>query len=311
LSLLNLNLQGRESSVTPWRQRYSRIADWISQSQIVPDLLLFQEAPAQKCWNLGGCDPDSYEAMFLILNGIEGVTGVRYRIAAMSTGASIEGWNPLFQGQMIAYNPARLLNITPIPAGPGPWDSLSDFIIPRQSFPCRNNLPTVHCNRIDGDHWGARGVAFSRFAFIQLADSHVVDIYDVHAPFMDAAATPNLQIIADAVEAVEQQVPPQVARLFPPILAGDFNVDGNDMRQWELPPGRRLAKFQILASPDTGDVIGVLSGKADLFKSAYDVRASDNRFLPGGGEGLCGADADKWSDHCGQYVELSAYEVPR
>jgi hypothetical protein len=329
VSLLHLNLQGTNSEYGPWRDRYRSLALWMRRTQIIPDLLVFQEAPASKCWFLGGCDPKDYESLFgPVITAIENETGIRYRVALLSTGPPTEGLNPLYQGRAVLYNPDRLRNtMRSTSASVQPYGSpLSRTVELRESYPCKDPPQYYQrCSLVDrqypgwGLHWAVQGAAFARFVLAEPARVSVtaaVDVYDVHAPFIpNSMGTPDLKPIGDAVRRIEQVNPPAAGtRLFPPILAGDFNTSENWMIHHTTGPGEPFEEFEIAAyanephwpptEPPQHDVIGILVGEPRSFPSRYAAKAVGVRFLPEGGPGLCGEPAVRWSDHCGQYAEL-------
>jgi hypothetical protein len=350
VSLLHLNLAGLESDADdggPWRVRYHRFTSWMGRTQTIPDLLVLQEVPASKCLWHGGYDVKDYEALFGLMSAIEYETGIRYRVALLSTAPSTHGNNPLYQGQAVLYNPARLTNtMSPTSASVQPYGSeLSKTVERRESYPCKD--PPQHllwrCSLVDrqsttwGLHWAvgkpsssagpsALGSAFARFVLREHAQSSVIatiDVYDVHAPFTRTNPpkdyTPVLQPIGDAVRRIEQVNPPAAGRsnrLFPPILAGDFNASEGDMNKFTTEPGwPSITDFEIAAYANvdhpegTHDVIGILVGEPRSYLSRYAAKADNVKFLPERGPGLCGEIALRWSDHCGQYAEL--IPIPR
>jgi hypothetical protein len=336
VSVLNLNLQGTDSTYGPWRDRYARIASWMGASRTIPDVLLFQETPASKCY-ITYCDPKDYESLFYLMTAIENATGIRYRVALMDTGPSTEGiFYPLFQGQAVLYNPDRLRNPSTLIDHDPYWSGFARTVQPRDSYPCQNPPESWRwrCSLIDqlwydtpddvlttwGIHWAVAGAAFIRLNLAEAAQDSVtaaVDIWDVHALFIPGTGgTPDLQPIGDAVRAIEQQMPSPGTRLFPPILAGDFNTSEFWMTKHTTEPGQPFEELEIGAyapesgrhpeDPDGREVIGILVGEPGSFPSRYAARTVRNVFLPEGGPGLCGEAAARWSDHCGQYAEILA-----
>jgi hypothetical protein len=331
ISILNLNIQGRDTEFGPWRSRHARLASWMGAEQVVPDLIVLQEMPAKKCFFLGGCDPYDYEAAFELMVRIENAVGVPYRVALFS--APPTGEPRLDQGRLVLYNPARIRNATPIRGAVGPWDSLTRDIRPHYSHPCADTPERLRrmCARVDGTaptafaapHWAAgkpeAGIAFGRFSLAEVppdsSNPPVLDVYDEHAPFIpNSDGTPDLMIAVDAVARLEQVLPASSgARLLPPLLIGDFNIDSKAMAL-EMDPGARMERFEIVAysppyvdtdetTPD-GDVIGVIAGKPSLFPSRFRPDVRSNRILPELTPFACGSYPVRWSDHCGQYVEL-------
>ena len=124
------------------------------------------------------------------------------------------------------------------------------------------------------------------------------------APFLDtrpgelaaspAAAAAVINNLVDAMKLQHRTKP-----LYPPILAGDFNM-GVDI------PG--FARFDVARWSFDGDVIGVVVGKAGDFSSSFPAHVVETRVLPGTGcENEGGSTATLWSDHCAVYVRFEPY----
>jgi len=337
LSVLHLNLQGTNTTYGPWRERHTRIATWMGSSQNIPDLLVLQEVPASKCY-IFHCDPKDYESLFQLMAVVESATGIQYRVALLSTGPTTEGWYPLSQGRAILYNPVRLRNPIALASAERHWAAFGRTAELRESYPCKVP-PEVWfqlCELVDhlwdprqveqeyptwGLHWAVQGAAAARLVLTEHAQASVtaaVDIYDVHAPFIpDTGGTPDLGPIGDAVRKLEQVLPDGQTRLFPPILAGDFNTSEFWMNKHTTEPGEPFEEFGVASyAPDAGrhpenpagppEVIGILVGEPRGFPSGYAARLVSSVLLPEGGPGLCGAAAARWSDHCGQYATFVA-----
>jgi hypothetical protein len=315
LSVLNLNLEGTNPVYGPWRERYAEVARWMKDTGAAPDLLVLQEVPASKCWFASNCDPADYEAVFELLDGIRTTTGMTYRVALLSTGAPVEGWNPLYQGQAVLYNPARLRNVTPAPGGALPSGSITRSAEPHASYPCASPPAKSAglCAMVDrapdglswGPHWASEGVAFGRFGFVERADRAVVDVYDFHAPTIAGTDVPDLQLAAESVRRLERLAPPEAgARLIPPLLLGDFNNTIEFMGD-EVAPGGRLGDFELLAYAPSPEVIGILEGRPTVFPARFAASVASNRFLPEATPEPCGPPRVRWSDHCAEYAVLS------
>jgi hypothetical protein len=332
LSVLNLNVQGTDAALGPWRERHVRLASWMGSTQTVPDVLLLQEVPASKCFAFG-CDPKDYEPLFNIMTAVENQTGVQYRVALLSTGPPVEGGS-LHQGLAVLYNPVRLKNASPLSTvRPQPYSSPRARTLElRESYPCEHPPEAwswrcalidkgLHVDRWYGPHWSVYGAVFIRFLLREHGPDASVDVYDVHAQFIpNSNGTPDLGPISDAVTEVERRFPDRGTRLFPPLMAGDFNTS----EFWMLVgttggAGEPFDEFEIAAyppesgrhpedpGPDGGrEVIGAILGELQHFPSRFAGRTVTSQLLPPTGPGLCGVAAVRWSDHCGQYLEIAA-----
>jgi hypothetical protein len=99
-------------------------------------------------------------------------------------------------------------------------------------------------------------------------------------------------------------------------MAGDFNTSEDWMQKHTSEPGQPFEEFEIAAyapgsvshpeDPDSRDVIGTLVGEPRSFSSRFGARVGVNHLLPQTGPGLCGEAAERWSDHCGQWIEVLA-----
>jgi hypothetical protein len=323
LSILTLNLQGTDPTTGPWRERYARVGIWMRAAGITPDILVLQEVPGSKCWFLGGCDPKDYEAPFTLMNSIRLDTDVQYRIANLSVGPPVEGWNPLHQGRAVLYNPARLRNVTPT------WGATSvqwfDSPLPinsrlRQSYPCIappeewRSFCQSYVDRWGGNpnNWGLHWVADrATFTRLELGGSSywrgTVDIYNIHAspPRVTYSA-----LVHELHAFIEVNYPPAGAHLIPPVIAGDFNEGIQDMTRDTQEPWGVFNRFEIAAytSVQDEDVIGVLVGESASYSAWYDPVVVDSRVLPVGqrpeASPTCRDPAIAWSDHCAVYVDF-------
>jgi hypothetical protein len=333
MSILHLNLEGTDTFNGPWRDRHARIASWMGATQIIPDVLLLQEVPASKCY-VFHCDPQDYEALFSLMAAIETATGVRYRVALLSTGPSTEGRYPLFQGNAVLYNPVRLRNTMTYRTSLPSWYPIGRTVEVHESHPCQSPPADWYWScaaQVDhlwgrgaeepvwGLHYAVQGAAFARFVLAEppRSDTATIDVYDVHALFIpNSDGTPDLGPIGDAVTALEELMPDGGNRLIPPIMAGDFNTSEYWMTKHTTELGQPFEQFDIAGyapeagrhpeNPDFGDVIGVLVGEPRAFASLFAARTVTTLLLPQTGPGMCGGLDVRWSDHCGQYAELRA-----
>ena len=126
-----------------------------------------------------------------------------------------------------------------------------------------------------------------------------IHFYNVHLGWgpvpnsNELSPLPGSEAIDALVSAMEARYP-QSERLYPPILAGDFNM-GSDI------PG--LGRFDaVFWSPE---VMGVARGKSTEFVSKQTPHVVESLVLPGAGcEQQGGSVEVLWSDHCGLFVRL-------
>jgi endonuclease/exonuclease/phosphatase family metal-dependent hydrolase len=330
VSVLTLNLVGDDEAwddgagheiPVPWRDRYERVARWMQSTGTVPDVLTLQEVYGVK---LGLWD---YETLFVLIDRIRARTGVGYRIAHLATRRAT---NTIRSGLAVLYNPARLRNTTP-PVGDlalpddHPFEPLSS-LHGRTSFRCTNPPAALPmCGSIDGagGYWTASfhnpasgrwqpGPTFSSFELLAEPGSHV-HVYNVHAP-LDAQFD-YFVATRRVVAAVESRWSSR-ARLYPPLITGDFNATLADPGAVEFMPGGPFADFDIAGYSVHPDEIGILKGLPTAFPSRALGGASAQVLpVPGPKAPNCGTPAQLWSDHCGVLVELdhagALAEMPR
>jgi hypothetical protein len=309
LTVLTANLQGTDSSVVDWRIRHGRIATWITSTRIVPDLLVLQEVPGSKCYFAGGCSPRDYEVLFGLIHAVRDGTGVTYRIAHLSTEYIAEGINPLQQGRAVLYNPQRLRNTTLGAWGPAPFDApLGEDPQTRHSHPCKSPPPawSADCGLVDGGlgvHWAAKGISFGRFELHE-RPGLPIDVYDMHAWNHD---DPGISFTT-LVQRLMPTVPAAADRLYPPIVAGDFNAGPSDLRN-ELAPGGKLEPLELAKLVDDPDRMAVVTGERGAYPAVRGIAVSEARVLPDvvppAPNAPCGPEEPKWSDHCAVFVRLA------
>ena len=90
-------------------------------------------------------------------------------------------------------------------------------------------------------------------------------------------------------------------RLYPPIVAGDFNMNVGGVLSY-------YPAYQIAGYADR-EVMRVLAGKQDKYPSKYTPHASfmvvpKDEAAPSN-DSSCGNAEELWSDHCGVFVQFS------
>jgi hypothetical protein len=333
LSILTLNLRGihdrwggqneeEGATVIPWQDRYERIATWMQDSQTIPDIISLQEVWGHKSCPTFGVVGD-YEALFELMSRIQARTNVSYRIAYFSIRGVPQGACSLWAGNAVLYNPDRLANITGGAPTDTVWahDNTSQVGVHlRRSFPCSNPPQRFAsmCALIDGQglHWASSyhrsggvwvfGPSLSRFQLVRQPGLSI-HIYNVHVDFNDYAAA--LQAISTLVNASEQRYGD--TRLYPPIIAGDFNIGLSDMTVETTEAERTFENFEIVAYAER-DVMGILLGDQDAFPSRFSPTKESqvlptNVATPVEEETYCGPIDRLWSDHCGMFARFFPY----
>jgi hypothetical protein len=138
--------------------------------------------------------------------------------------------------------------------------------------------------------------AFSRFDLVKEPGAFI-HLYNVHLSW-DAPPNgpqPGIDSINALVDSVEAKFT-SGARLYPPILTGDFNLDQNRI-------GADFPRFNVHAW--TPELMGALVGKAESFPSKQTAFPAGVQVLPGSGcENEGGASDRLWSDHCALFFRI-------
>jgi hypothetical protein len=364
LSLLTLNLRGHHEEWAvgldeengpfirvPWRERYSRIADWMAappgrQTQITPDLLVLEEV-----WGKTRCafqpfpELRDYDTLFELISRIKARTGVTYRIAYLVGKHTLDDSDCRFAGNAALYKPERLRNTTPRPSTETVADYNSRTVTGthrRRSFPCDDPTQAFRdlefCALIDeGGAWAGSyqvpngkwspGLVFARFDLAR-QPGFQIHLYNIHhdvtcereEPPGPCAQPHAEQAVRDFIQQIESRFGD--SRLYPPIVAGDFNTSRDDMiaeTTESASEGGLFAEFEIGAfsrerDDSIGDdPIGVLLGETSAFEARFAGKIDEALVLPtygagpGSAELYCGEEAVLWSDHCGVFVRMSPY----
>ena len=319
-----------------WRERYKRIAQWMGTSGKRPDIIAIQELPGVIWCPFNHERLKYYSAANVLLTEIRNATGQEYRIAYLVDEKTREGFGgcaadgghslsgcQVYGTRALFYRPEKLRNmlVSPNDLGVAYNDTSTTGPHLRRSLPCCKPAPGEEgvCSLIDGPPqrdrcpidtpsglvWLSKGIhaAFTRFQLVAEPES-LVHFYNIHlgwerVPGSTDSPVPAVDAINQLVTAMEARYP-QTERLYPPILAGDFNMspDGS------IPDfDRYFERFQIaLWSPE---VMGMLRGKSDSFSSKQTPYAVESLVLPGPG---CETKPEPveslWSDHCGLYLRF-------
>jgi hypothetical protein len=323
----------------PWQERFSRVVQWIALNE-APDVLVLQEMPGY--WN--GLVED-YEAAFFLIDRIRQQRQVEYRIAYLLSekqggghgdwyGTNTRGALPTCGGKALLYRADKIRNTQTL-AGVSYDTATQPGSHLMNSIPCCNTRPGTGsvCGLIDGPSVpvtvdplrtgpmrscnSPAGAAFTRrqnmpggpidvvFSRLELRKQpgNFVDVYNVH--FAPSLPDANLEILVGEMESSFASG----GRLYPPIMAGDFNLGTAAMDvRFNPPPGTPVNNFyprtEILYwSPE---LMGVLIGKRSEFPSTQLPIVRGLRQLPefgcaipaDGGLALPSNPQTLWSDHC-------------
>jgi hypothetical protein len=327
ISVLTLNLDGSYShsngnggeTAVPWRERVDRVAAMRDTGNL-PDVITLQDVHVIKVWPfpVPHADPANYEMLFELIARLKARTNADYRIAYVATG--LVKWNgpaSLEEGHAVLYNAGRLRNTTltglvgrsTMPDS----DNTVTSVHLRTSFPCRDTSPQYAgwCGLLDGagtyftsPYTGTSGkwdMGPQAVLFEPLADQgkHVM-VVNVHAhPLEDSGSLPAITDLVTVAGGAWNPLP----KLYPPIIAGDFNVGLYEMWDYTAVTGQ-LAKYEIGGH---SGVDNVLVGRAASFPSTRVPSASSLVFPDADPQplGNCpNPTATLWSDHCAIYTQV-------
>jgi hypothetical protein len=321
----------------PWRERFTRVANWVAQTAEPPDVILVQELNAYVC-----NEARQYEIADFFIEQIRQRRGIQYRIAYLLSGeaASPSASSPIGAGYLslcparsgnaALYRADRLRNTETRAGEPFNTEGRTDSHL-LNSVPCCAPRPGTErvCGLIDGAKtvtcaapsppaatgaaWTRRqatsGVpakkfdaVFSRFEVVR-QPGHFVHLYNVHFNYNPDRVTTTLAeaSINGLVSDMEQRF--AANRLYPPIVAGDFNL-GTIAINDRIVPGGAFARFDVLHW--TPELMGALIGKRALFPSTFAPRILNVMELPPfgcvpGAAGMPPVPASTltlWTDHC-------------
>lgn len=334
LGLLALNVAGIGHGVgfatdVVWEERSRRLAASIRRNRLIPDLITLVEVhgwlfsgPLRNCGRGFMVNAGDYDQIDILLNDLHKAIGITYRVAYLTGDKSSFGFVPCTAhgGQAILYNPTRMVHLQP-PAHLSsvahdgdqtlgtpqlrrslplcargtnlmPLESLIDG--PSQADKCARPTPSAPAFSVFGSAHGHMSGSYARFAFAS-DPTRWIDIFNLHP-----TAYRELEELPSILRLINSRTPPPHAgsqALYPPILAGDFNLlAGSD----DHFPG-----FTQVARAPHDDVMAVALGQADRFPFQLRARVSQTVFLPDLPDGvLCDDSRFLFSDHCGVYVRI-------
>jgi hypothetical protein len=335
LGLLALNIAGigdGGGAATPvrWEARAQRLAASLRRNRLTPDVVTLTEAhawlftpPVRSCGRGFAKGAGDYDQIDILLNELRGALGVTYRVAYLTGDVGTFGdvSCSVFWAQAMLYNPARLVHIPPPPHVPSmrhdgrqgligtphlrrslplcsrgtrltPLETLIDG--PPQTDKCGRPTPSGPAFTVFGSDSGHVSSSYARFAFAS-DPSRVIDVFNMHP-----TAGKEVEELPAILRLIDTQTPPPYAgsaALYPPLLAGDFNLFADGLEQ-HFPGFARVA-----SAP--GDVMAVAIGLADRFPSSLRPRIGQSVVLPDLPPGAsCGDPRFLFSDHCGIFVRL-------
>ena len=318
-------------------KRCDRMVAWINVNQR-PDVIAFQETNGNLRCGFARVLND-YEMLFNIVSRLNAANpDATYRIAYLTgveeggeggCGASNITGHPnlshaltlcqMYQGKALIYNSKRLTNLTSFDTDPSSgfmsaYGNVSPPVF-RRSLPACNVLPAQRnlislidgvsqndqsCLSPSGKVWVMGGAAFVRLKLINAVNENKgeLHIYNVHLHPSTPPGTGDDEHMADFVQIMESKFPN--ARLYPPVMLGDFNQDAEGF------PSPKLPKFRFLADSWTGPgvgekIIGALGGKTDQFNSHFDFTIGSIIKLATGFD--CSLN-NFWTDHCSLFFSI-------
>ncbi len=313
-----------------WKQRFTRIAQWIAYQQ--PDLLVMQEMPGYWC----GSRVMDYEAAHYLVEQIRQLSQKEYRIAYLLShklgGGHGDWWSGNERlglcetrgGRALLYRSDRINNAQTQPGLDFATEGIAGAML-INSLPCCHPRPGTEavCLRIDGPYVNSpacphsipAGAAFTQrqslpagnmaavFSRLELRaqPGNFIHLYNVHLDNKDLNEWQSTATLRAFVAGMEQRFSTAGGRLYPPIVAGDFNLGRAAMDKSFLNPGQNLSAFSVLYW--SREVMGVLSGAPDRFPSTHGFLVRELRELPdfgctAGENALPSNPLTLWSDHC-------------
>jgi hypothetical protein len=321
----------------PWRERFSRVAQWIALNK-QPDVLMIQEMPGYWC----GDRIRDYEAAYYLIDQIRQRSQIEYRIAYLLShkvgggygdwwvGTEKLGGCETRGGRALLYRPDRMRNVQrDVGLDFATRNSVGSWAM--NSLPCCNPRPGNEsvCSLIDGPMvrsstcsrdtpagaaWTRRqpipdytfDAVFSRLE-LKRQPGNFIHLYNIHMSYPGGPTTPSEAVINGLVTDMEGRFATQGVPLYPPILAGDFNLGRGAIEERMPPadPSGGFSRYSILHwSPE---LMGVLIGNEGAFSFKQKAIVRDVRDLPDFG---CKSNPDAtqppipsdsltlWSDHC-------------
>jgi hypothetical protein len=353
VSVLSVNLRHiyNEPSArdgVSWRDRYSRVAEYVHGARDKPDVIVLQEAPGF-FYGPGQTRIGDYAGIDFLIEKLRLATGEQYRIAYFisDTEGTGEGSGWMEQtstygvltrgGKALLYRSSKIRNAlaggTSAPAFEYDVFGSTDTRLVR-SMPCCDpgNTSADVCSLIDGPMrtyrcnkpspsglaWTkrqdttAKGSTDAVFARLELVKhpGNYIHIYNVHLSHATIqtpngpvkAPHPGINNVKALVNEMEQRYSTTGLNLYPPILVGDFNIEGQHIYL----RNERETFFEQEFYPQNAfalspDVIGVLIGSPTRFRSKQTPYLADATLVPWPwcAQGDTHGKPDLlWSDHC-------------
>lgn len=327
LTILSANAMGSggfDRGGGEWQTRIDRLANLVVNSGTRPDIISMTEFEGFR-WCFPAWSAGDYDIADRLIWRLQSLTGVRYRIAYMVGIRGAFGFLDrcqYYSGDIVLYNPARLVNRNPEDATRFPQHGHDENFIDiqmRRSLPLCNRGTTLmpldqlidgqpqtdKCGRStpSGPAWvvvpGRIGGSLVRFAFVH-DPTLSFDVFTVH-PRSGAEAVdgPPIANFINGLSAAPYRTTP---RYYPPLVVGDFNsLVRPEEGQPEWPPGVSTV-FSL--DPSVGEPMAVKLGEAENFSATYSLKPVQKLRLPPGDKCPTNTDQD-FSDHCALVVRFT------
>lgn len=334
LGILVLNVAGLGHGTdmdtnVPWETRAKRLAASVRRNRLLPDVVTLTELhawlitpPVRSCGRGFAVGAGDYDQIDILLDELRSALGITYRVAYLTGDEAAYGVVPcqVYGAQAMLYNPARLIHVPPPPHIPSfrhdgrnalvgtphlrrslplcargtrltPLETLIDGTA--QTDKCGRPTPSGPAFAVFGSNDDGHISSSARFAFVS-EPAQTIDIFNIHP-----AARKEWEQLPSILRLIDAITPPPYAgtsALYPPILAGDFNLFAGVEGQFPL--------FAKVAGADP-DVMAVGLGLADRFPSRLRARAVQTLVLPDRPAGVpCGDPRYLISNHCGLFVRF-------
>jgi hypothetical protein len=320
-----------------WRDRYDRIPRDLLPVGIAgelgaPDIIALQEVHVYKtACAFSPTHAEDDESLLYLVSALRATLGINYRIASVTATQAPQDFGCVLRGgSATLYNASRLRNLTLQP-GQTTVAATDDTTLGfqyRASHPCSSSTPQANlCGLIDGPTFTTvyqqtgtgsprLGPTLSVFEFVDFPGPQL-HVYNDHEGFLKGQNAPidpaSLATTTTTVDEGERRFPAE--RLYPPVMAGDFNL-GLIRMTAEMAQGYGpFTRFRIGVhySDPIGEPEGILSGHPGAFPARYDLKLELGRTVhditppPGAPpQPRCPPQPSQlWSDHCAIFARYA------
>ena len=296
-SVATVNVFGLDDLAgVPWQRRYDDLADGLSAEK--PDIVPLQEVYADR----GGCPglhTSNSKPLFRILSRLRANTGLNYRIAHANGGWTQNGFCGLRSGTALIYNATRLKNLAPSMPGPRRrYDEDVPGFQLRDTYPCKSG-GEEDCTLVDGPtfvgaFWKNGAIVLDPtvflFEFVKHHGEGSIHLFNLH---FHPDTTADFDNLTNTINAVAQRF---TETLYPPVLAGDFNIKPPEIRRDVMNSTGTFGRFSVASLAGDEEEEGILVGKQDEFSASF------NRYVIERPRALCHRSPSDpspiWTDHC-------------